>query len=78
MMLQDPKAIIDTMLGAIALTVGKETLDTYSTTMSSRGQTARRVSDVTRALSPLSESMKAIPGGFSGMDFSAHRSSRRR
>ncbi len=44
------KACIDVMLGAIAITSGTRTLDTYIDDMKQRGQEADRIKEVTEAL----------------------------
>lgn len=46
-----PKACIDVILGAIALTTGTRTLDQYLKDMKERGQSTNRVEEVTQALS---------------------------
>lgn len=45
-----PKACIDVILGAIAITTGERTLETYITDMQTRGQTEERIVEVTAAL----------------------------
>jgi hypothetical protein len=45
-----PKACIDVILGAIAITTGSRTLTEYIRDMGSRGQTAERIEEVTKAL----------------------------
>eukprot|EP00771_Trimastix_marina_P001043 gnl/Trimastix_PCT/2088.p1 GENE.gnl/Trimastix_PCT/2088~~gnl/Trimastix_PCT/2088.p1 ORF type:complete len:304 (+),score=46.78 gnl/Trimastix_PCT/2088:106-1017(+) len=52
--LDDPKACVDTMLGAIALSRGRRTLDRYAVDMTDRGQTSERLEEVQRALQSLS------------------------
>ena len=44
------KACIDVMLGAIAITAGVRTLETYIEDMKQRGQDAERIKEVTEAL----------------------------
>ncbi len=41
--MQTPKACIDVMLGAIAMTAGVRTLETYIKDMHERGQDAGRI-----------------------------------
>ena len=45
-----PKACIDVILGAIAITTGARTLEEYVTDMITRGQTNERIKEVTQAL----------------------------
>ncbi len=45
-----PKACIDVILGAIAITTGSRTLTDYIRDMSSRGQTNERIDEITKAL----------------------------
>lgn len=52
--IDDPKGIVDVMLGAIALTAGSS-LDEYLTDMEGRGQTQKRRQDTTQALSGLAD-----------------------
>ncbi len=52
--IDDPKGIVDVMLGAIALTAGSS-LDEYLTDMEGRGQTQKRRKDTTEALSGLAD-----------------------
>lgn len=47
-----PKACIDVMLGAIAITSGSRTLDEYVKDMKIREQTKERIDEVTKALKP--------------------------
>ena len=44
------KACIDVMLGAIAITAGARTMETYIEDMKQRGQDADRIKEVTEAL----------------------------
>ena len=50
--IQNPKAVIDVILGAIALTTGKRTLEGYINDMKERGQDDSRIEEVVKALSP--------------------------
>jgi len=50
--LPDPKAIVDVMLGIVALTRGKRTLDEYLKDMIKRGQDENRQQHVIAALTP--------------------------
>ncbi len=52
--IDDPKGIVDVMLGAIALTAGSS-LDEYLSDMTGRGQTETRRKDTTNALSGLAD-----------------------
>jgi hypothetical protein len=52
-MFETPKAIIDIMLGAISITSGQRTLETYIEDMKERGQTEKRIQEVTAALKNL-------------------------
>jgi len=54
-----PKACIDVVLGAIAITSKTRTLDEYIKDMVERGQTSERVNEVTKALKPYWEKMKS-------------------
>ncbi|MDQ7821212.1 MAG: hypothetical protein RDV48_00320 [Candidatus Eremiobacteraeota bacterium] len=60
LMLNDPKAIIDVMLGAVALTSGSRSLDTYLKDMKDRGQSTRRLKDVENSLSQYHESLALV------------------
>ncbi len=51
--IQDPKAVIDTMIGAIVLTNGTIDIEGYIRDMVDRGQTETRQNDVKQALSDL-------------------------
>jgi hypothetical protein len=57
LVLQDPKAVVDVMLGAIAVSSGTRDLSEYATDMEERGQDAKRVKQVTATL----ESVKTNP-----------------
>jgi hypothetical protein len=48
--IENPKACVDVILGAIALTSGSRNLEGYIEDMSNRGQTKERIKEVTRAL----------------------------
>jgi len=52
--IDDPKGIVDVMLGAIALTTGSS-IDEYLTDMEGRGQTQKRRKETTEALSGLAD-----------------------
>jgi len=56
--LQDPKAVVDVMLGAIALVSGTRTMEKYMEDLDGRGQTHARNAEVLGALSELSLSLK--------------------
>jgi len=53
--LDDPKAVVDVMLGAIAIVAGGRSLDRYNTELEERGQSKDRVKEVDRALERLSK-----------------------
>lgn len=55
LIVQDPKACVDAMLGAITLVSGKMSLDDYLKEMKGRGQTKARCEDIQNALLPLSK-----------------------
>ena len=49
--IENPKACIDIMLGAISISSGNRSLDTYIEDMKVRGQTSERIQEVAKALS---------------------------
>lgn len=55
LVLDDPKSVVDIMLGAVALTSETRTLEQYLADMEERGQTTERVSQVKSALAGLAE-----------------------
>jgi hypothetical protein len=55
-----PKACVDVMLGAIALTSGTRTIDSYIQDMKDRGQTPERIKEVTASLSKYWEKLSAL------------------
>jgi len=57
----DPKAVVDVMLGAIAVVNGRRTMADYMVDMDTRGQTAERKDHVTTALSALTAAGHAAP-----------------
>lgn len=57
--IKTPKACIDIILGAIALTSGKRTLDEYIKDLIERGQSTDRVAEVTEALSDFWHGLKS-------------------
>jgi len=57
--IEAPKACIDVVLGAIALTSKKRSMDEYIKDMVERGQTDDRVKEVKTALSPYWEKIKS-------------------
>lgn len=59
LMINNAKACVDVMLGAIALTSGHRNLEEYIVDMQKRGQTKERISEVTAALKNYSEKIKA-------------------
>ncbi len=58
--LRDPKAVIDVMLGAIALTSKTRDLGSYIDDMRGRGQTPGRLREVEEALSSYSSSLALV------------------
>jgi hypothetical protein len=50
LILQDPKAVVDIMLGAIAKTSGARSHDEYLDDMAERGQTQQRINEVSEAI----------------------------
>jgi len=58
LILQHPKAIVDVMLGAVAIARGKRTLDEYVADLKKRGQDEVREKEVVFALAPFYESLK--------------------
>jgi hypothetical protein len=56
----NPKACIDVILGAIAITSGHRTLSTYIDDMKARGQTEDRIEEVTNALSKYNKKFAEI------------------
>lgn len=63
----EPKAVVDVLLGAIAISTGKRTLKEYEQDMRDRGQTADRIRNVHAALKGLAsneeDDKKASPKG---------------
>ncbi|NQU17198.1 MAG: hypothetical protein HQ564_03940 [Candidatus Saganbacteria bacterium] len=55
LMLKEPKQIVDTMLGAIALKMGEWNLDQYARIMEERKQSRERVKNVVKTLTPYAE-----------------------
>jgi hypothetical protein len=55
----NPKAIVDVMLGAIALTSGKRDLDGYIEDMKTRGQSPERIKEVARALYKYNQKLRS-------------------
>jgi hypothetical protein len=53
LVIDNPRACVDTMIGAIALKTGKKTLEEYLEDMKGRGQTEERCEDVKNALGKL-------------------------
>ena len=52
LLIETPKACIDVILGAIAITSGVRTMETYIKDMQDRQQSAERIEEVTKALKP--------------------------
>jgi len=67
MKVSEPKAVVDVLLGAVAITTGKRTLAEYQQDMRDRGQTEDRIKNVTAALKGLKcedqDSSNASPKG---------------
>lgn len=59
LIIENPKACVDVMLGAIALTSGNRTIEDYVKDMKNRGQTNERTTEVTNALSKYYEKVKS-------------------
>ena len=57
--INDPRAVIDVVLGAIAITSGARNLQGYIKDMEERGQTKERIAEVTGALKLLDSTYKA-------------------
>lgn len=67
LMLDDPKAVIDVMLGAIALTSKTRDMDSYLADMSERGQTAERRREVRKSLEEYSGSLAMVKSVVKGI-----------
>lgn len=57
--INNPKACIDIILGAIALTSGARTLEEYLKDMTNRGQSEERINEVVSSLTPYWEVLKS-------------------
>ena len=64
--MKNPKACIDVILGAIAITAGERTLETYIDDMKQRGQDAERIKEVTNALKLYAKHAKKLAVRFGG------------
>lgn len=60
LILEEPKAIVDVMLGAIAIVSKTRDLDNYLVDMKGRGQTEQRIALVEKTLTSLSESTSLV------------------
>lgn len=60
LVLEDPKAVVDVMLGAIAMTSGARDLAGYLVDMKNRGQNAKRISEVSETLSAVGTSLVKV------------------
>lgn len=60
LIIDDPRAIVDVMLGALAITEGSVDLDQYLVDMTGRGQTALRRNQTAKSLEHLAGSTNAI------------------
>lgn len=60
LILEDPKAVMDVMLGAIALTTGTRDLDGYLVDMQGRGQDSKRLTEVSKTLGVVGTSLAKI------------------
>ncbi len=60
LLIQDPKAIVDVMLGTLAVAGGSRKLEQYLQDMEERGQSAKRVAQVKESLLGLAE-ISAVP-----------------
>jgi hypothetical protein len=58
LLIDDPKAIVDLMLGVLAMVGNGSSLEQYLDDMKDRQQTPKRIAEVKKALLPLSESLK--------------------
>jgi hypothetical protein len=65
--LDEAKAVIDVMLGAIALTSGTRNLNGYLKDMKDRGQTTQRLKDVEKSLAGYSDSLAIVKASVTGM-----------
>jgi len=61
--LEDPRAVVDVMLGAIAVRSGARTVDSYMADMVQRGQTAERQTTVSRILAGMPAAYGGVDGG---------------
>jgi hypothetical protein len=59
--LKDPNALADDIVGVISLISGARDLDGYVADMKERGQDPPRIAEVSKALGPLSESVALVP-----------------
>jgi hypothetical protein len=60
LVLQDPKAVVDVMLGAIAVMAHARDLDAYLVDMRGRGQSQQRIDTVGQVLQPLAASTALV------------------
>lgn len=58
--MKEDKSIVDLMLGVIAMVSNARNLDAYTADMKSRGQDIKRISTVSSALTPLSNTMSLV------------------
>jgi hypothetical protein len=58
LLIHEPKACIDVMLGAIAITTGVRTMESYIDDMKTRGQSEERIDEVKKALAKYNEKLK--------------------
>lgn len=56
-MIDDPNSVMDVMLGIIALTSGKRTMEGYVADMRKKEQTKERIAKVTRTLTPYNDAL---------------------
>jgi hypothetical protein len=61
LVLPEPKAVVDVMLGAIALMSETRDLETYAADLKNREQTNERIELVQKSLAPLSQQIKFKP-----------------
>jgi hypothetical protein len=66
-LVEDPKSIIDLMLGIIAMVSKARSLEAYAKDMAGRGQSKARIKAVTDALKPLSDNLGIVPVGTGGL-----------
>jgi len=61
LILREPKAIVDVMLGLIAMTMGIRSMNEYEDELKDRGQTASRIKTVKDTLKPFTKDLAVVP-----------------